>query len=157
VVLSVESSNNGSSLQDEVVNVNLVGVIGVHVVLEVLNHVHAGLDALVSSNSWERERFVEELPGVDLWCLDSEFFSDLDGVEVVLLVELSGELVHLPVHLVLGDPESGLASTGLWGKGINDTSVLLEGHEVLNGSLSGGDGSEENQSNEGGFHFNNIL
>jgi len=112
VIFSVEAGNNCSSLRDEVVDVNLVGVIRVHVVLEVLNHVHTGLDALVSSNSWEGERFVKEFPGVDLWCLDTEFFGDLNGIEVVLLVELSGELVHLPVHLVLGDPESCFASTG---------------------------------------------
>ena len=66
VVLGVELANDDLSLLDEVINVHLVREVGVKVVLEVLNHVHTGLDALVSSNSWERESLVEELPGVDL-------------------------------------------------------------------------------------------
>lgn len=138
VVLGVELANNELSLLDEVINVHLVGEVSVKVVLEVLNHVHTGLNALVSSNSWERESLVEELPGVNSWCLHTELLSDLHSVLVVLLIEMSRELIHLPVHLVSGDPESWLTGTSLWGKSINDAIVSLEVNQVLDGGLGSG-------------------
>ena len=53
VVLVVEGGDGLLTHGDEVVNENLVGNIGVKVILEVLNLIHLGLDALVSSDSWE--------------------------------------------------------------------------------------------------------
>ena len=138
VILGVELANDDLSLLDEVINVHLVREVGVKVVLEVLNHVHTGLDALVSSNSWEREGGIEELPGVDLWWLDTHLLGDLHGVLVVLLIEMSRELVHLPVQLVLGDPKSWLAGTSLWGKGINNAIIFLKVNQVLSRGLGSG-------------------
>ena len=138
VVFGVELANDDSSLLDEVINVHLVREVGVKVVLEVLNHVHTGLDALVSSNSWERETLVEELPGVDSWGLLTELLGNLHSVLVVLLIEMSRELVHLPFHLVFGDPESWLAGTSLWGKGINNATISLKVNQVLSRGLGSG-------------------
>ena len=89
VVLIVESSDGLSGHGNEVVHENLVGNIGVKVVLEVLNLVHLGLDALVSSDSWEGEGSVKKLPGVDLWWLDTDLVGNLHGVLVVLDIEFS--------------------------------------------------------------------
>ena len=62
MVFIVEGSDGLLSHGDEVVDENLVGNVGVKVILEMLNLIHLGLDAFVSSNSWEGERSVEELP-----------------------------------------------------------------------------------------------
>ena len=89
VVLSTQLSDNGLADSNEVVHVLHVGDVGVEVVLEMLDQVHVVLDIIVSSNSWEGERFIKELPGVDGWWLDLELTGNLHGVEVVLDVELS--------------------------------------------------------------------
>jgi len=147
VVLVVEGGDGLLTHGDEVVNENLVGNIGVKVILEVLNLIHLGLDALVSSDSWERERSIEELPRVDLWWLHTELISDLHGVLVVVDIELPGELVHLPVQLVLVEPES--IFTALGGEGINNAIILVGSGDVLKSNegfdllLVGGDDSEE--------------
>jgi len=62
VVFIVEGSDSLLSHGHEVVDENLVGNVGVKVILEMLNLIHLGLDAFVSSNSWERERSVKKLP-----------------------------------------------------------------------------------------------
>lgn len=157
VVLGVELGDDNLGLLDEVVNVDEVRNVGVEVVLEVLDHVHTGLNALVSPHSWERERLVKKFPGVDSWWLHSELAGNLHSVQVVLLLEVSGELIHLPIHLVLWDPESWLASTSLWGQGINNSIIALELNQVMHILLGGGDVSEENQCNKGVFHFINYY
>ena len=84
---------------------------------------------------------------MDLWCLKTELISDFHGVLIVLDIELSRELVHLPVHLVLGEPESIL--TALGGKSIDKTIILMGGGNIVEGDegfdvlLVGGDDSEE--------------
>jgi hypothetical protein len=147
VVFIVEGSDGLLSHGHEVVDENLVGNVGVKVILEMLNLIHLGLDAFVSSNSWERERSVKKLPWVNLWWLKAELISDLHGVLIVLDIELSRELVHLPVHLVLGEPESILAALG--GKSIDKSIFLMSGGNIVKGDkgfdvlLVGGDDSEE--------------
>jgi hypothetical protein len=84
---------------------------------------------------------------VNLWWLKAELISDLHGVLIVLDIELSRELVHLPVHLVLGEPESILAALG--GKSIDKSIFLMSGGNIVKGDkgfdvlLVGGDDSEE--------------
>ena len=55
VVIFVEVCNDGLADSDESIDIDLVGDIGVEVVLEVLELVHVALDKLVSPDSWERE------------------------------------------------------------------------------------------------------
>ena len=55
VVFIVEGSNSLFTHGDEVVDEDLVRDVSIEVILEVLNLVHLSLNALVSSNSWERE------------------------------------------------------------------------------------------------------
>jgi len=123
VVLGVEVGNNGLSDSDKVINVLQVGEVLVEVILEVLEHVHVGLDNVVSSHSWEGEGGIVELPGVDLWWGRSELGGDEHGVLVVLDVEFSRELVHLPLELRWVNPESWLAFWLWWGEGVNDTII----------------------------------
>jgi len=71
VVLLVKGILSGLGNSHEVIKSELVGEVFIKVVLEVLNQVHMFLDEVISSNSWERESLVIELPGVDgnLWVL----------------------------------------------------------------------------------------
>ena len=84
---------------EEVVEEEVVGVVGVEVVLEVLEHVHVLLDVFVASDSWEGEGLVVELPGlnVDLAILTSlsELGLDVLGIFPMSFVESSGEHVDL--------------------------------------------------------------
>jgi len=127
MILGSEITNDSLSYLDEISDVDCVTNVSIHIVFEMLEHVHVFLNVLISSNSWEGECSVKKSPGVDLWCWLSEFTSDLSGVVVVLEVEVSGELVHLPVQLVFAQPESFLAGTLLWGKSINDTIITNDG------------------------------
>lgn len=125
VVLVVKVGNNSLSDSDEVFDGLAVGKVLVEVILEVLKHVHVGLDHVVSSHSWEGEGGIVQLPGVDLWWLNSKLGGDEHGVIVVLDVEFSRELIHLPFELGWVDPESWLACWLWWGEGINDTIIHL--------------------------------
>ena len=104
VVLGVEGSSGVVSNDNEVVNSLSVCDVLVEVVLEMLNHVHVLLDEVVSSNLLEWESVIVELPGVDLWVwvfsLLLKFIVDGHGSGVMSLLEASGEVVHLDVHLV---------------------------------------------------------
>lgn len=149
MVFVVEGGDGLLTHGDEVVNKDLVRDVGVKVILEVLNLIHLGLNALVSSNSWEGERSVKEFPGVDLWGFLAELFGDGHGVVVVLNIEFSRELVHLPIHLILGDPESLFAGTLGWGEGINNTIITLEINKGFNRGLRSRDSSDEKKGNKG--------
>jgi hypothetical protein len=157
MIFLVEGSLGLLSHGDEVGNKDWVREVGVGIILEVLNLVHLGLDALVSSDSWEREGSVKKFPSVNLCWLNLEFGSNSHGVLVVLDIEFSRELIHLPGHLVLGDPESLFTSTLGWGEGINDTSIILKGDEVINRWLGGRDGSDKKECNKGWFHIYKKL
>ena len=184
MVLLGQFSRDGLADSDEVVDVLHVGDVGVEVILEMLDEVHVLLDIIISSDSWEGERFIKELPGVDSWWLDLELTGDLHGVEVVLDVKLSGELVHLPVHLISTLPES-LSALTLWcSESIDDTGITLikahkffifaitirlalnrSGHtvglddldEVSRLGLSVRDSSDEEHNNSRVFHFYKFI
>lgn len=143
MVLSVEVASGGVAHSDEVVNSGEVGEVLVEVILEVLEHVHVLLHEVVSSDSSEGEGGVVQLPGVDLWWLDSELVGNDHNVHVVLLIAFSGELIHLPLELLWVDPESLFAVANLWGKGINDSIIL----PPLVLDLNGGNGSETEECN----------
>ena len=145
VVLGVESSDSGSTNNDELINVLLVGEVLVEVVLQMLEQVHVLLDEVVSSDSLEGECLVEELVGLhsDFWVLTLGLHLgvDLHGVVVVLLVEVSGEVVQLLLKGLIIDLEwlGDAWSLGSWEGG------LLE--------FDGGNGAESG-NNEGIFHCN---
>lgn len=80
---------NGLTNSDEVLNIDGVRDVGVEVVFEVLEHIHVGLDELVSSNSWEGEGRVIKFPSLNSWGGELKLTSDLHGVFIVLDIELS--------------------------------------------------------------------
>jgi len=123
VVLGVEVLLDSVSNSEEVGHVDSVRDVSVEVILEVLEHVHVVLNESVSSHSWEGEGGIVEFPGVDLWWGRSELGGDEHGVLVVLDVEFSRELVHLPLELRWVNPESWLAFWLWWGEGVNDTII----------------------------------
>jgi len=86
---------------------------------------------------------------VNLWGFLAELLGNGESVVVVLNIEFSRELVHLPVHLILGDPESLFTGTLGWGEGINNTIITLEFGEGLNGGLGSRDSSDEKKGNKG--------
>ena len=145
VVLGVESSDGGLTNNVELINVLLVGEVLVKVVLQVLEQVHVLLDEVVSSDSLEGECLVEELVRLysHLWvfALSLHLSVDVHGVGVVLLVEVSGEVVQLLLEGLIIDLEwlSNAWSLGSWEGG------LLE--------LDSGDGAESG-NNKGIFHCN---
>lgn len=162
VVLSVDGSSGSETNSDEMINVLLVGEVFVEVILEVLDHVHVLLDEVVSSNLLEWEGLVVELIGGDgnLWVLALllEGTVDLHGVLVVDLLEGSGELGELEVHLLLRLLERE------WAAGLEDFVV----ENLVGGSISsvfsslggvdfdGSDGSKS-QDGKGESHFINLL
>jgi len=59
------------------------------------------------------------------WWFFAKLGSNLEGVVIVLDVEFSRELIHLPDHLIIADPESLIAIWLLSSEGINDTIISL--------------------------------
>ena len=150
VVLGVEGGSGVVSDDDEVVDGLSVGDVLVEVILEVLNHVHVLLNEVISSDLLEWESVVIELPGVDLWvwvfALLLKFVVDGDGGVVMSLLEVSGEVVHLDVHLVDRD----LFTTWGWDEGVWVWVVAVVDWE-WNSLGGGGDGDED-----GEFHLNYV-
>ena len=150
VVLGVESGLGILADLDEVGDELSVGEVLVEIVLEVLDQVHMLLNEVISSNSWEGESVVIELPSVDgkLWRnaeLLLELFVDLHGVIVVLSVEASREIIQFNVKLLLSDWE-GLVT---WHLDVESVSwVLLE---VDSKGRSGH--TEEGYNKIRGFHL----
>ena len=148
VVLGVDGELGVSSNDDEVVDGLSVGDVLVEVVLEVLKHVHVLLDEIVSSDLLEWESVVIKLPGVNLWVwiltLLLKLVVDGDGGVVMLLLEISGEVVHLDVHLINRD----LLSSWGWDESIWVWVGAIVGWE-WNGLRSSGDSDEA-----GEFHVN---
>ena len=156
MVLGVNGSLGGESDSDEVINVLLVGEVLVEVILEVLDHVHVLLDEVVSSYLLEWEGLIVELVGGNgsLWvfALLLEGSIDLHGVLVVDLLESSGELRELELHLLLRFLKREWA-TSLEDLVVDDLVGLGIGGEALFGvDLDGGDGSK-GQNSEGESHF----
>ena len=165
VVLGVEVSSDGVGNSNEVVEEDTVAEVGVKVILEMLEHVHVLLDETISSNSWEREGGVIELPGVDLefWgkvLLLLESLEEVLNVSPVSKIEGSGEHVDLVLELIVGFIKVDAVVTELNVSGILDTRHVSEGELVtLSGLeldegllLSGSDGANEKKGG-GVFHL----
>jgi len=123
VVLIVEVLSSSLANSNEVVSVDGVGDVGVEVILEVLEHVHIGLNIIVSSDSWEGEGGIVQLEGMYSGWLLSELLGDEKSIFVALDVATSRELVHLPFEFLVIDPKSWLACLVWWGQSINDTFI----------------------------------
>jgi hypothetical protein len=156
VVLSVEGGLSILADLDEVGDELSIGHVLVKVVLEMLNEVHVLLNKVVSSNSWEGESGVIELPGVDekFWVL-SEFLElavDFHGVIIVLSVEFSGEIVQLDVELALRDLETFVTTVLIK---VDDVTVWIKpelGLLLLNLNSTGGSAQSSN-CDKGEFHL----
>ena len=87
---------------------------------EVLEQVHVLLHEVVLSHSWEGEGLIVELPGVDghlgVLSLLLQLVVDLHGVVIVLLIEISREVVKLDVQLFNRDLKGFFAvvNEGWW-------------------------------------------
>ena len=165
VVLSVEVSSDGIGNSNEVVEEDTVAEVGVKVILEMLEHVHVLLNEAISSNSWEGESGVIELPGVDLefWgkvLLLLESLKEVLNVGPVSQIEGSGEHINLILELIVGLIKVDAVITELNVSGILDTGkviesklVTLSGLELDEGLLlSGSDGANEKKGG-GVFHL----
>ena len=152
VVLGVEGGLSVVSDNDEVVNGLSVGDVLVKVVFEVLKHVHVLLDEVISSNLLEWESVVIKFPGVDLWvwvfALLLKLTVDGHGGVVMLLLERSGEVVHLDVHLVDRD----LFTTWGWDKSIRIWVAAVVGWE-WDGLRSSSDSDEASVFHVNYFNF----
>ena len=165
VVLGVEVSSDGVGNSNEVVEEDTVAEVGVKVILEMLEHVHVLLDETISSNSWEGEGGVIELPGVDLefWgkvLLLLESLEEVLNVSPVSKIEGSGEHVNLILELIVGLIKVDAVVTELDVSGILDSGDVLESELVALGGLeldeglllSGSDGANEKKGG-GVFHL----
>jgi hypothetical protein len=149
VVLGEEVGSHGVGHSEEVLHVHRVADVGVQVVLEVLEHVHVLANVVISSNSWEREGLVVEIPGLNLefWkvlgSLLLEGTIDVKNVSPVSWVKSSGEHFHLVLELT-----NGLIEVNAWSTGLNEGLVSNWGVFNLGGS------SDTNQKKESGiFHL----
>ena len=152
MVLGEEVSSHGVGNSEEVLHMDGVADVGVKVILEVLEHVHVLADEVVSSDSWEGESLIIEVPGSNL-----EFWDVLEsllgegGVDVlnvgpVSWVKSSGE--HFQLVLKLSD---GLIELDAWSISLNEGVIGDWG--ILD--LGGGNGSGE-EENSGEFHLIGI-
>jgi len=97
---------DGGGNSEEVGHVDFIANIGVKVVLEVLKHVHVFLYVLISSDSWERESFIEELPCMNLKFWSGSGFlgksvSEVHYIGPVSRIKSSGEHIDLIVKFSL--------------------------------------------------------
>ena len=115
VILVVECFLGSLANLDEVGNVLSVGEVLVEVILEVLDEIHMLLNEIISSNSWEREGIIIELPGVDenSWVLSLllKLSIDLHGIVVMCSIASSREIVKLNVELFLRNIDGWLATS----------------------------------------------
>ena len=158
MVLLVEVSSDGVGNSEEVLHMDGVADVSVEVVLEVLEHVHVLADEVISSDSWERESLVEELPSfnLELWkVLGSLLLQgtvDVLNVGPVSWVKSSGEHFHLVLELT-----DSLVKVNAWSLGLDEGLVSWTGE--VNGlgglGLGGSDGTE--QKEKGIFHLKARL
>lgn len=156
MVLGADSGSGSESNSNELINVLTVGEVLVEVILEVLNHVHVLLDEIVSSDLLEWESFIVKLIGRNgsSWVLSLLLKGgvDLHGVRVVDLIESSGELGELELHLFLGFLEREWAS-GSEDLVVKDLVRVGVSGEAFGGvNHGGGDGGKSNNS-EGESHL----
>jgi hypothetical protein len=147
VVLSSQVSSHSVGNSEEVGHVLAVGQVLVKVVLEVFEHVHVLTNESVSSNSWEGERLVIELPGVDIhvWLLTSLLhgLGNVLNVGPVSWVKGSREHIDLVVKLLLG-----LIQVDAWS--LNGGFNLGLGISL---NVCGSSEAEEHNKNGGEFHL----
>ena len=142
VVLGEEVGSHGVGDSKEVLHMDGVADVGVKVVLEVLEHVHVLADEVISSDSWESEGLVHEVPGFNLefWevlgSLLLEGTIDVLSVSPVSWVKSSGE--HFQLVLELSD---GLVKVNAWGLNLNEG--LIGDGVVFN--LGGSNGTDQNE------------
>jgi hypothetical protein len=124
VVLGQEVGSNGVGNSQEVLHMDGVADVGVEVVLEMLEHVHVLAHEVISSDSWEGESLVKELPGLhaELWNLVGslllEGVVDVNNVSPVSWVKGSGEHFHLVLEL-----SDSLVEVDAWGLNLNEGLV----------------------------------
>ena len=126
-----------------------VADVSVKVVLEVLEHVHVLADEVISSDSWERESLVKEIPGLNLefWevlgSLLLEGTEDVLNVSPVSSVKSSGEHLQLVLEL-----SNGLIKVDAW------AFSLDEGFIGNWGIFDLGSGNGSDKEKDGGvFHL----
>ena len=85
----VEVSNDLLGGINESLLVDLVGDVGVEVVLEVLEHFKVVLDVIVVSDSWEGESFVVQFPGMNSWWSSTNLAGNFKSIVQVLDSEVS--------------------------------------------------------------------
>jgi len=170
VVLGSEVISGGFGDSKEVLHVDIVGNVGVEVVLEVLEHVHVFVHEVVSADSGEGEGLVHQFPGVHLKARSLtggllHGLGNVNNVGPVSGVESPGEHVNLVVELILSLieilarllelDEAVLLRVVRLGLLHGEEEGLLVG-ELGKGSLlsglSGGDDSEKECGN-GIFHL----
>ena len=153
VVLFVELGLNLLGDLDEVGHMEAVAKVLVKVILEVLEEVHSLLNEIVSSNSWEGEGGIVELPGVDgHWVVLTgglqERVVDLVGIVIVDDIKGSGEVVELNIKLISRKLEWLKAWVSELDVGDISWDVALNSD-----GLAGGDEAEGGEGNEGVFHL----
>jgi hypothetical protein len=153
VVLGEEVGSHGVGNSEEVLHMDGVADVGVEVVLEVLKHVHVLADEVISSDSWESEGLVHEVPGLNLefWevlgSLLLEGTEDVLNVSPVSWVKSSGE--HFQLVLELTD---GLIKVNAWGLNLNEG--LIGDGVVFN--VGGSNGTDQNEESSI-FHLYNRV
>ena len=149
VVLGEEVGSHGVGNSEEVLHMDGVADVGVKVVLEMLEHVHVLADEVISSDSWEREGLVVEVPGFNLefWevlgSLLLEGTKDVLNIGPVSWVKSSGE--HFQLVLELTD---GLIEVNAWALSLNEG--LIWDASVFN--LGGSNGTDQ-KKDSGIFHL----
>lgn len=142
MILGEEVGSDGVGNSEEVLHMDGVADVSVKVVLEVLEHVHVFADEVISSDSWEREGLVIEIPGLNLefWevlgSLLLEGTEDVLNVSPVSWVKSSGEHLHLVLELT-----DGLIKVDTWISSLDEGFVGNWG--VFN--LGSGNGSEKEE------------
>jgi hypothetical protein len=153
VVLGQEVGSHGVGDSKEVFHMDGVADVRVKVVLEVLEHVHVLADEIISSDSWESEGLVHEVPGLNLefWevlgSLLLEGSEDVLSVSPVSWVKSSGE--HFQLVLELTD---GLIKVNAWGLNLNEG--LIGDGVVFN--VGGSNGTDQNEESSI-FHLYNRV
>ena len=159
VVLGEEVGSHSVGDSEEVLHMDGVADVGVKVILEVLEHVHVFADEVISSDSWEGEGLVIEVPSLnlELWDLLGSLLLegtvDVLNVSPVSWVKSSGEHFHLVLELT-----NGLIEVDTWGLSLDERLISwlssLDGRGRFN---LGGSDSTDQEEERGIFHLNKRV
>ena len=114
VIFGVEIGPNSLSNSNEVIDIDQVWNVCVKVVLEMLHHVQVWLNVFISSYSWEWECCIHKFPGMNSWQGRFEILGNFNGIQIVLLIKVSWEHIHLPVKFFFAHPKFWLAWSISW-------------------------------------------